>query len=218
MSVMNLGPHSSVQAGIPSVALSVSPPIIRLVRWMQWGMTAVLITACSLTGWMEWDRRAIEEEATRYAVATARTEALNQHLSAQLEQEQLTLTAAQITSIQEEVVFFNQLAEKRRFSWTQLLHDLEGAFPTGTSIGKIQRDAKAATITIDGQAAGMTELRALMARLETSAAFRQPVLHQHQLESSHRDDGGDRGGSRVEFSVTVDYSGLPEKAQRDDHS
>lgn len=218
MIVRNVGQRSSVHAGLPSVRLSVAPSLVRLVRGMQWGLAACFIAASVLTGWMWWARGPIEQDATRYALAAARTEAFNQQLSAQLAREQLTLTAAQITAIQEDVVFINQLAEKRRFSWTQLLHDLEGAFPAGTSIGKIQRDAKASTITVDGQAASMHELRGLMTRLETSPAFRQPVLHQHQLESSHSDDGGERGGSRVEFSVTVQYRGLPERGQPDAHS
>ena len=209
--------RASVRTGLPSVRLSVVPSMIRFVRGLQWGVAALCVAASVLTGWMWWNRQTIEQEATRYESAAARTEAFNQQLSAQLEREHLTLTAAQITAIQEDVVFINQLAEKRRFSWTQLLHDLEGAFPAGTSIGKIQRDAKASTITVDGQAAGMQELRALMTRLETSPAFRQPVLHQHQLEASSSGDG-ERGGSRVEFSVTVEYRGLPERGQPDAHS
>lgn len=210
--------RASVPTGIPSMRLSVVPSMIRLIHGMQWGVAALCLAASVLTGWMWWDRQTIEQEATRYASAAARTESFNQELSAQLEREHLTLTAAQITAIQEDVVFINQLAEKRRFSWTQLLHDLEGAFPAGTSIGKIQRDAKASTITVDGQAVSMTELRALMTRLETSPAFRRPVLHQHQLEASPSDDGGERGGSRVEFSVTVEYRGLPERERPDAHS
>jgi len=164
---------------------------------------------------MGWESRTVEDEAGRYAAATERSEAFNRQLKAQLEQDQLTLSPEQIAAIQKDVGFVNQLAEKRRFSWTQLLHDLEETFPAGTSIGKVQRDAKTSTITVDGHAAGRGALQALMTRLQTRPAFRQPVLHQHQLaDSLHTEEEGATGAT-VEFSLTVGYRGLPEKAQAD---
>jgi len=120
--------------------------------------------------------------------------------------------------IQQEVRFINQLAEKRDFSWTQLLADLEEALPVGISIDTIHRDEKTATITLDGHATGMNTLKTLMTTLQTRPAFRQPVLHQHQLSDSSHIDGEEHETPGVEFSVTVQYRGIPKKAGRDDVS
>lgn len=217
MSFFTSHPPPSIRSGIPSVSFSIAPPMILIVRAIQWGLASLVVSAGLLSGWMGWEGRTVEDEASRYAAATERSEAFNWQLKAQLEQDQLTLSPEQIAVIQQDVGFVNQLAEKRRFSWTQLLHDLEEAFPAGTSIGKIQRDAKASTITVDGHAASMGDLQALMTRLQTRPAFRQPVLHQHQLaDSTHSDGGGER--TTVAFSLTVVYRWLLEKAESDDVS
>lgn len=207
------------RSGIPPVRLSVEPGMIRVLHGIQWGLLSLLICASLLSGWMWWEKRAMDEEATRYTVAAARTDIVNQQFNAQLEQNRLTLSTAQMAEIQQDARFINQLADKRGFLWTQLLADLEEALPAGISIGTIHRDVKASTITIEGHATGMDTLKTLMRALQTRPAFRQPVLHQHQLmNSSHHDGEGDREAAGVKFSVTVSYRGSFTKAGRDDVS
>jgi hypothetical protein len=184
---------------IPSQLFSLVSRHMRVAQRIQWGLVFFCMGAGLLAGWMGWESRLIEEEVSRYATATGRTELLNQQVTAQLEQGRLT-----------------QLAQKRRFSWTQLLHDLEETCPPGIAIGKIQRDAHAATMMISGHAASMGELQALMSQLQTRSAFRRPVLHHHQLADSSSPEGAaERDGGRVEFSVTVEYHGISDRGQTD---
>ncbi len=204
---------------IPSRPFSLVSRHMLVARGIQWGLSFLCLGSGLLAGWMWWESGLIEEEVSRYVTATERTEVLNQHVTAQLEQGRLTLSAEQLTDIQQEVRFVNQLAEKRRFSWTQLLHDLEETVPPGIAIGKIQRDAQAATMTINGHAASMGELHALMSQLQTRPAFHRPILHHHQLADQSSTEGvGEREGGRVEFSVTVEYQGIPKTGQADDAS
>ena len=214
-----VGFRASAPVEMSPVRLSVVPRMVRVARGIQWGLLSLTIGGGLFTGWMWWDRHALNEEADRYTAAAERTDSINRQFTAQLEQERLTLSAQQMADIREEVVSINQLAEKRGFSWTQLLHDLEEALPAGTSIGKIQRDVKQTTIRIDGRATSMTALNTLMSTLQSHSAFRQPVLHHHKFADSHRADGGEepeRGG--IEFSLTVQYGGLSDKSQADDAS
>lgn len=204
---------------IPSRPFSLVPRHLLVARGIQWGLACLCLGAGLFTGWMGWESRVIEEEVSRYMAATERTEALNRQVTAQLEQERLTRSAEQLTEIQQEVRFVNQLAEKRRFSWTQLLHDLEEAVPPGIAIGKIQRDAHTASMMINGYAASMGELHALMNQLQTRSVFRHPLLHHHQLAAPSSPEGGaEREGGRVEFSVTVEYQGISDMGQADDAS
>ena len=207
------------RSGIPSILFSVEPSVIRVMRVIQWGLSSVLVCSVLLAGWMWSEKRTVNEEATGYAVAAERTDALNRQFTAELERDRLTLSAAQMTAIQQEVQFINQLAEKRSFSWTQLLSDLEEAVPAGISIGTIHREVKTATITIDGHATSMGTLQTLMTTLQARQAFHQPVLHHHQLiDASHLDGGGEREAGRVEFSVTVQYRGILGKSGKHDVS
>ncbi len=204
---------------IPIRPFSLVSRHMRVAQGIQWGLAVLCLGAGLFAGWMGWESRLIEEEVSHYATATERTEALNQHVTAQLEQGRLTLSAEQLTDIQQEVRFVNQLAEKRRFSWTQLLHDLEETCPPGIAIGKIQRDAHTGTMMVNGHAASMGELQALMSQLQTRPAFRHPVLHHHQFADSSSPEGAaERDGGRVEFSVTVEYHGILETGQADDAS
>lgn len=219
MTFPTLGHRSSARVGIPSVRLLVVPRMIHVTRGIQWGLSSLAIGAVLFTGWMWWDIHALGEEADRYAAVAERTESFNRQFTAQLEQERLTLSAQQMAETKEAVLFINHLAEKRRFSWTQLLHDLEEALPAGLSIGKIQRDVKTSTITIDGRATGIAALTTLMSTLQSHSAFRMPVLHHHTFADSHRADGGEeREATGVEFSLTVQYGGLSDKSQTDDVS
>lgn len=219
MTFPRCGSRRAGRGGIPSIRLRVVPGMVPLMRGLQWGLAGIVVSMGCLTGWMWWERGSHESDAAQYAVATERTDSFNQRLTVQLAQEQLTLSAQQVGAIQEEVQFINQLAEKRGFSWTQLLHDLEDALPVGTAIGKIQRDAAHSRLTITGRATEMSALNGLMSTLQSHSAFRLPVLHQHRsIDSRHSEGDEGRGASGIEFSLTVQYRGLTDKDEAHDGS
>lgn len=189
--------------------LSVAPRHIHVLRGLQWGLSGLFLGSSLLVAVMWVKTQEIHDEATRYAEAAERTEVLNRAFTAQLERDQLTLSAAQISKIQQEVRVVNQLAEKRGFSWTQLLADLEEAVPSGISISRIQRDDHTSTLTITGQATGMETLKTLLSTLQARPGFHEPVLHRHDLSDSSRPDGdAETEASGVAFSVTVQYRGI----------
>lgn len=211
------GSRPAVRGGIPPIRLCVVPRMVFLMRGLQWGLAGIIVCTGGLSGWMWWERASYEAEAARYAAATERTDSFNQQVSAQLAQEQLTLSANQVGVIQAEVRFINQLAEKREFSWTQLLHDLEEALPAGTAIGKIQRDAAHSRLTLTGRVTEMSVLNGFMSTLQSHSAFRLPVLHQHRSIDAHQvEGGGGREAAGVEFSLTVQYRGLSDKDEAND--
>jgi Tfp pilus assembly protein PilN len=194
------------------VHLSLAPRTVCLVRWIQWTLTGMILCASGLSGWWWWESRSLADEAARYAAAAMRTEELNRQFAAAMRAEQLTLTPQQIAGIKQEVAFINQLADKRSFSWTQLLSDLEEALPPGTSIGKIQLDMKESLVTFDGLAARMQDLNALMASLQSHRSFSRPVLHHHKIMEADKvqgrqagEDNPERAPAGVEYALTVHY-------------
>jgi len=89
------------------------------------------------------------------------------------------------------------LLESRRFSWTELLTDIEKAFPTGVALKKIEY-AKDGALTLDGAAQSPESLRNLMVGLERSASFRDAYLKHQSV---------DKGS--ISFNVVVFYKGHP---------
>lgn len=207
--------RSSPREGIPSMQLSIVPRHIHVLRSLQWGLSGLLLGSSLLTAVMWVKTQEVREDATRYAEAAERTNSLNRAFIAQLERDQFTLSAAHIARIQQEVRQVNQLADKRDFSWTQLLADLEEAVPSGISISRIQRDGHTATLTITGHATGMETLKTLMSMLQARSGFHEPVLQRHDLsDSSHHEGAGEHEAAGVEFSVTVHYRGMLGKGGR----
>jgi Tfp pilus assembly protein PilN len=87
------------------------------------------------------------------------------------------------------------LLASRRFSWTQLLTDIEKVFPTGVALSKVEY-AKDGTLTLDGTAHSPESLRNLMVGLERSPNFRDAYLKHQSL---------DKGS--ISFNVVVIYKG-----------
>ncbi len=89
------------------------------------------------------------------------------------------------------------LLQSRRFSWTELLTDVEKVFPTGVALKKIEY-AKDGALTLDGAAQSPESLRNLMVGLERSANFRDAYLKHQSV---------DKGS--ISFNVVVFYKGHP---------
>ncbi len=87
------------------------------------------------------------------------------------------------------------LIESRRFSWTELLTDVEKIFPLGVSLKKIDYGRDGA-LTLDGTAQSPESLRNLMVGLERSPRFRDPYLKHQSV---------DKGS--ISFNVVVYYKG-----------
>jgi len=213
MTICRWSTRQSRRLETPLLRLSFAVPAIHVIRVFQWALSSLLCTALAIAVWCWWSSQALEEAAVRYDLAATRTEDSTRQFSAQMQQDQLNMTIQQIAAIRQDIAIINQLAEKRLFSWTQLLVDLEEALPPGTSIGKIQLDVKDSTVKIDGVAAQMQDLYALIARLQKRPVFTQVVLHNHKFVegkgSREKTDEGDNGDSPdsvgVEYSLTVTY-------------
>ena len=99
--------------------------------------------------------------------------------------------------IVKEFASMSGLLESRRFSWTELLTDIEKVFPTGVALNKIEY-AKDGALMLDGAARSPESLRNLMVGLERSASFRDAYLKHQSV---------DKGS--ISFNVVVFYKGHP---------
>ncbi|MFO0773281.1 MAG: PilN domain-containing protein [Nitrospiraceae bacterium] len=95
-----------------------------------------------------------------------------------------------------EVAFVNRLVEKRAFSWTRFLSELEGALPATVGVQSVKMDPAGTVVQLAGAALSFEALTAFVTQLEDHPSFHEPVLKQHQ----QREDG------LVEFDVTLVYA------------
>ena len=106
----------------------------------------------------------------------------------------------------EEVLFLNQLVERRRFSWTHLLDEIERIIPRAVYLVTIEpRIDDAGLVQIQMQVRGQTieDLSGFILDLEGAAAFRDVTV----LSEAR---GDVEGRAEIELSMEVSY--LPETA------
>lgn len=210
---------------LPSKCLPAFTPIhiplesseIGMVRWIQRSLMLWVIATLGLAGWWVWDSQTLVETAGQYEQASRRSEAGNRAIKQKMDAEGLSRSAEQLELLRADVAFANQLAEKRRFSWTRLLSDLEEAVPGQVSITSIKPKFDESIVVLEGVAEHLHDLDRFVQQLQHHRAFRQAVLGKHEMRgdvaaSSH---GGparavshvdERPDPRVvEYSLTVYY-------------
>lgn len=94
-----------------------------------------------------------------------------------------------------EVELANQLLEKRMFSWTKFLTELEQIVPPRLALSSVRLDQPGTTVRLTGTAMSLEDITAFTLGLQDHATFKDPVLAHHRAGSN----------GLVEFEVTVRY-------------
>jgi Tfp pilus assembly protein PilN len=173
------------------------------------GITGV---ACCLSWWWWDETHAIENQAERLASATARTESLTAQLKAQMTRDALMMSPEEMARIRTDVGFLNQLAEKRAFSWVQLLSDLEATVPLPIAISSAKVNFQESTVTLNGAAQDLSSLNMFVMNLQKHEAFRKAALLNHHVHEDETAQSGVARGTRkghsesdIQFTLTAQY-------------
>ncbi len=161
---------------------SITPLVIRVVRLLQWVAVVVVLGASALA--VKWwhESMVMEDTAIHLDRVVERLQHANARLSNDMTRAHLTLSPEQIATVKREVVFVNELADKRGFSWSRLLADLEMTLPSPVALHTVRVNFQDSTVALHGSAASLHDVQTFMARLEQHAAFRQATLTSHRLE------------------------------------
>lgn len=145
--------------------------------------------------WSLWQGVLIYEESQVIETELGRVRQLDQKVMAEARNEGINLSEDALRRLSSEVDLANQLLEKRAFSWTTFLTELEQTIPPRLALTRIRLDQAGKTVQLTGTAMNLEEITAFTVGLQNHATFRNPVLAQHRVGSS----------GLVEFDVTVQY-------------
>lgn len=203
-------PRSAREAnGCPSLRISLAEGDLVTARVVQWILVAVTVLAIGVTGLLVWETHEQEGEAGRYEQAVLRLQDANRRFIAQATDAGIDLSESRAIALVREVTFSNQLVDRRAFSWTRLLTDLEEAVPPRVSISSVTLNFKEGRITLNGQARTLKDLTELVTALENHRAFENVALAQHRSEgrADQRSPGGGAGSSTqaIAFTLSVGY-------------
>lgn len=119
----------------------------------------------------------------------------DRNLIAEARREGVDLSEHALSRLAFEVELANQLLEKRVFSWTKFLTELEQAVPPRLALSSVRLDQAGTTVRLTGTAMSLEDITAFTVGLQSHATFQDPVLAQHRAGSN----------GFVEFDVTVQY-------------
>jgi Tfp pilus assembly protein PilN len=119
----------------------------------------------------------------------------DRELLKEAQQEGLDLSEAALQVLPKEIEFANHLIEKRSFSWTRFLTELERAIPQRIAVNSIRLDPANATIMLTGSARALEDVTTLTVTFQDHPQFKEPVLGQHRIMAS----------GLVEFDLSLRY-------------
>ena len=198
---------------MPQLVLTWVPPEVPLLRAAQGSLIGLILLCLGVSVWW-WDESlTFNETAERLEAGAARTDLLNRQFEASLKRENLTLPGGQIALIQSKIAFANQLTEKRAFSWTRLLSELEEAVPAHVSVGSVKLDFHQSRIMLDGVAGSLQDVNVFVRALQGHQAFHGAVLVKHEERKTHQATAVNQAtvgesigtGARIEFSLAIEY-------------
>lgn len=168
-------------------------------RWYLMPSRRALVVLCWVLGLASlWD---LGQTVTAYfetkeiQAALQRVQEQDERLLAEAHQQGIDLSEAGLQRLPGEVALANQLIEKRSFSWTRFLTELERAIPPRMAITSIRLAPNGSLIHLNGSAVSLEDITALTLSLQDHPLFSDPVLGQHR----------DAGNGMVEFDLTLQY-------------
>ena len=167
-------------------------PAVVPLRWLLIGSCLLLVIGIC------WDLgHAIltYEESLTIQAELDRVRQQDLDLIAEARREGIDLSAEALKRLPSEVELANQLLEKRTFSWTQFLTELEQAIPLRLALSSVRLDQAGRIVRLTGTAVSLEDITTFTVGLQDHATFRDPILAQHRV--------GPNGV--VEFDVTVQY-------------
>ena len=216
MKIVKDYPMFQRQPQIPIMHLSFKPPAIAVVRRMQWILSVIALTCLVCAVSFLQESRSLDEQSDYYEHALARQHRLTQLLAEDMARTGLTLTDERINAVRKDVAFANQLTQKRDFSWTEMLHNLENAVPSHVSISSVRLNFQDSTIVLHGTVKTIQDLNSLVAKLDEAGTFSRVALTEHSnrtnarsahpsAESVSADQSSRRSVDVIDFTLTVTY-------------
>jgi len=153
-------------------------------------------------GGLWWETQQIESAIRQDEEAISQIMATSRQFRKQAEAKGYNLSDQWIQTLPKHVAFAEDLATHQKFSWTQLLNDLETSVPANISMESVTLDFRNSSIALSGAALTLEDLSALVNGLEQHPAFQHLVLSNHKLQKKKDQT---RKFDFIAFSLTVTY-------------
>jgi type IV pilus assembly protein PilN len=161
-------------------------------RKVRHGCVAVMVLLLALLAWNVSRLSSNLGELRRLGAENADLEArLTSRPTGVSEKEYARLLAS--------IRFYNDVIERKAFSWLGLLDRLENVTPEGVALVSLTPDKRGTELKLDGRAKRFGGVRSYLERLEESRAFTDILLLSHRELALNEGGKGDKG---VQFAIS----------------
>ena len=189
---------------IPRLHIPLAAQGLATIRLIQAGLAGICVLFVLAMGWMWWETQQIEAETLNEEETIAQVMETSRQFRQQAEANGYNLSDQGLQALPQQVTFAKELAVLQKFSWTQLLNDLESAVPPRIAMESVILDFQHSTIALSGTALTLEDLSALVNGLEQHPAFQDIVVSDHKFQKK-KDKDKERTFSYFVFNLEVTY-------------
>jgi len=159
----------------------------------------LLITACVLLAlgifWNLRQMSLVYQECRIIEAELDRVRQQDRYLIAEARHEGIDLSEEALKKLPFEVQLANQILEKRTFSWTRFLTELEQAIPSHLALISVRLDQTGTMVRLKGTATSFEDITTFTVGLQDHVIFKDPILAQHRVAPN----------GLVEFDIALQY-------------
>ncbi|MDT7041070.1 PilN domain-containing protein [Candidatus Nitronereus thalassa] len=189
---------------IPRLHIPLTAQGLTTIRMIQAGLAGICVFLLLTMSWIWWETQQIEAETLKEEETIARVMETSRQFRQQAESNGYNLSDQGLQALSQQVTFAKELTSLQKFSWTQLLNDLESAVPSRIAMESVILDFQHSTIALSGTALTLEDLSALVNGLEQHPAFRDIVLSDHKFQKK-KDKDKKHKFSYFVFNLEVTY-------------
>lgn len=187
---------------LPYLHLPLRAPGLTGLKYLQATLAVVGVLLLLTSVWLWKEARAVQDHIAELETAIVHTHNGYRTFRRRMEREGFDVSSARLQTLRQEVTFANQVIQRQRFSWTQLLDDLERTTPHQISMESIVLHKE--SLALSGAALTLQDLTAFVDQLKAHPAFRHVEISSHK--SQHRSKKIQTGPATfIAFNLTVSY-------------
>lgn len=187
---------------LPRLHVPLTAPGVVGLKYLQTLLAVVGVLLLFTSVWLWKMTCDVDDHIAELETAVVQTHNAYRKFRRQSEREGFDVSPARLQTLRQEVAFANQVLQHQRFSWTQLLDDLERTTPHQISMESIVLNKE--SLALSGTALTLEDLTAFVDQLKTHPAFHHVKISSHK---SQRRSGRLQTGPAtfIAFNLAVAY-------------
>lgn len=188
---------------LPRLRLPLTALGIAGMKYLQATLAIASVLLLLTSVWLWKTAHDVEDQIADLETAVVQTHNASRTFRRESEREGFDLSPVRLQALLQEVAFADRVIQHQRFSWTQLLDDLERTTPHQISMQSIVLNKE--SLALSGAAWTLQDLTAFVDQLKNHPAFHHVAIASHK--SQRRPRGIQTGPATfIAFNLAVSYA------------